>query len=502
MRTIFRRGAGVFALLSGAALAVPATAQWTAEQDRTDMMRQLGITALIPGPSGDEKAPNHANVDEAKANPYPVLPDPLTLKNGGKVADARIWFDKRRSEILEDYTREVYGRVPANLPPVQWKVIAADHEMVDFFNPIIARRVVGHVEDPADPSRSIDIRMMEVLPANAKGPVPVLIMFGFGASAWPEPSQPTPPEYDRINAAMKAMLIKQDPSLAAVFDAHQAFAFATPPGFHLPQHDANGDLSPAEQLIAAGWGYVALDPTSAQPDNGEGLRSGIIGIGNHGAPRKPEDWGALRAWAWTASQVREWLSTDKAVDAGKIGIEGVSRYGKAALVTMAFDPKFAVGLIGSSGKGGGTLLRRNFGENVANLGTGESSWFAGNFLKYNTKGVSKPNMDANDLAVDSNELFALAAPRPLFISHGVPEAGDAHWIDQNGAWKAAYDAGRVYKLLGKTGVGVAGPAEMPPPTTMIDGALAWRQHTGGHTDVPNFRYFIPWANKELGVGKP
>ena len=501
MRTMFRRGISALALLSGATLAVPASAQWSADQDRADMMRQLGITALVPGPSGDESAPNHANIDETRANPYPVLPDPLTLRNGRNVADAKTWFDTRRPEIVEEYTREVYGRVPANLPPVQWHVTATDRETVDFFNPVIARRVIGHVEDPADPSRSIDMRLMVVLPANAKGPVPVLIMFGFGAQSWPEPSQPTPAEYDRINAAMKALLAKQDPSLAAVFDRHQAFAFATPPGFHLPQHDANGDLSPAEQLIAAGWGYVALDPTSAQPDNGEGLRSGIIGIGNHGAPRKPEDWGALRAWAWAATQVRLWLSTDPAVDAGKIGIEGVSRYGKAALVTMAYDPKFAVGLIGSSGKGGATLLRRNFGEGVTSLTTGGYYWFAGNFLKYNTKSVSRPGLDANGLPVDSNELIALSAPRPLFISHGVPEQGDAHWIDQNGAWKAAHDAGRVYALLGKTGVGVGGPADMPPPTTMIDGALAWRQHTGGHTDVPNFRYFIPWANKELGVGK-
>jgi len=501
MRTIFRKGAGAIALLSSVALAIPAHAQSTAEQDRADMMHQLGITALVPGPSGDESAPNHANIDESKANPYPLLPDPLTLKNGRKISDTKTWFDKRRPEILEDYEREVYGRVPADLPPVQWRVIATDHELVGFSTPVIARKLVGHVENAADPANSVDIRAMEVLPANAKGPVPVLIMFGFGATTWPEPSQPTAAEYDRINDAIKALLIKQDPGLGAVFDAHQAFAFAAPPGFHFPPRDANGDLPPTDQLLAAGWGYVALDPTSAQADNGEGLRSGIIGLGNRGAPRKPEDWGALRAWAWAAGRVLDYLSTDPMVDAHKVGIEGVSRYGKAALVTMAFDPRFAVGLIGSSGKGGGTLLRRNFGESVANLGTGESYWFAGNFLKYNTKGVSKPNLDANDLPVDSNELFAVVAPRPLFISHGIPEQGDAHWIDQNGAWKAAHDAGRVYKLLGKTGVGVTGPADMPPPTTMIDGELAWRQHTGGHTDVPNFRYFIPWANRELGVAK-
>ncbi|MBW8745605.1 MAG: hypothetical protein JF628_14935 [Sphingomonas sp.] len=500
MRTIFQ--AGVIALLSLPVLAVAQPpAIWSADQDRADMMHQLGITALVPGPSGDESAPNHANIDESKAGPVGALPDPLAMKDGRKVADAKEWFRKRRPEILEDYEREVYGRVPANLPPVQWKMVASDRELVGFSTPVIARRLVGHVEDPSDPARSVDIRAMEVLPANAKGPVPVLIMFGFGANNWPEPSQPTPADYDRINDAMKALLVKQDPGLAAVFDAHQAFVFAAPPGFHVPQRDANGDPPPINQLLAAGWGYVSLDPTSAQADNGAGLRSGIIGLGNHGGLRKPGDWGALRAWAWAASRMLDFLSTDPAIDAHRVGIEGVSRYGKAALVTMAFDPRFAVGLIGSSGKGGGTLLRRNFGESVANLATGEYYWFAGNFLKYDTKGVSKPGLDAYDMPVDSNELFALAAPRPLFISHGVPEQGDAHWIDQNGAWKAAYDAGRVYKLLGKTGVGVGGPATMPPPSTMIDGDLAWRQHTGGHTDVPNFRYFIPWANKELGMGK-
>jgi len=500
MRTILRTGIGAAAFWSGVVLAAT-PAPWTAEQDRADMMRSLGITALVPGPSGDERAPNHANIDEAKANPYPTLPDPLTFRKGGKVADATAWWDRRRPEILEDYTREVYGRVPANLPPVRWTVAATDRETIGFTMPVIARRLIGHVEDPADPARSVDIRAMEVLPANAKGPVPVLIMFSPAADVWPAPSQPSAVELDRINAAMKALLIKQDPTLAATFDAHQALAFVAPPGFRFPQRDANGDLPPTDQLIAAGWGYVVLDPTSAQADNGEGLRSGIIGLANHGGPRNPEDWGALRAWAWAAGRMLDFLATDPAVDAHRVGIEGVSRYGKAALVTMAYDPRFAVGLIGSSGKGGATLLRRNFGESISNLATGEYYWFAGNMMKYDTKGVSKPNLDANDLPVDSNELIALAAPRPLFISHGVPEQGDAHWIDQNGAWKAAYDAGRVYKLLGKTGVGVAGPTDMPPPTTMIDGELAWRQHTGGHTDIPNFRYFIPWANRELSVGK-
>ncbi|WP_205412240.1 alpha/beta hydrolase family protein [Sphingomonas crusticola] len=499
MRSFLRVGSGMVAFLACTIAAAGPTV--TADEERQEMMRQLGITALVAGASGDETAPNAANYDEAKANPYSALPDPLTLKNGHKVGDAKTWWDKRRPEILEDYTREVYGRVPAGLPAVQWRVTATDREMIGFSTPVIARRVIGHVENPTDPSKSVDIRLMEVLPANASAPVPVLIMFKYGPDAFPEPSQPAAAEYDRINAAIKALLIRQDPGLAAVFDAHQAFTFAAPPGFHLPQRDAKGDLPPADQLIAAGWGYVTLDPTTIQADNGAGLRSGIIGLANRGGPRKPDDWGALRAWAWGASRVLDWLATDPAVDAHRVGIEGVSRYGKAALVTMAFDQRFAVGLIGSSGKGGATLLRRNFGEGVANLATGSYYWEAGNFLKYNTKGVSKPGLDADDLPVDSNSLIALAAPRPLFISYGVPEAGDAKWLDQKGSFLAAADAGRVYRLLGATGVGTSGPVSMPPPENLIDGQLAWRQHTGGHTDAPNFRYFIPWANRQLGRPK-
>ena len=134
-----------------------------------------------------------------------------------------------------------------------------------------------------------------------------------------------------------------------------------------PPPPPGSDPPATEQLIAAGWGYVFLYPGSIQADNGAGLTKGIIGLTNKGQPRKPDDWGALRAWGWGASRALDYLETDKAVDAKRVGIEGVSRYGKAALVTMAFDQRFAVVLVGSSGEGGAKLHRRNFGEAVENL---------------------------------------------------------------------------------------------------------------------------------------
>jgi hypothetical protein len=190
------------------------------------------------------------------------------------------------------------------------------------------------------------------------------------------------------------------------------------------------------------------------------------------------------------------------VDAKKVGIEGVSRYGKAALVTLAFETRFAVGLIGSSGKGGAALHRRVFGEAVESLtGTGEYHWMAGNYLKYGAAEASFGTKNGCDLSVDSHELIALCAPRLTFISYGIPEKGDAKWLDQQGSYMAAVAAGTVFKLLGAKDLGVSNDYQkekMPAMLTdMLDGQLAWRQHDAGHTDAPNFKYFIPWASKLL-----
>jgi hypothetical protein len=222
---------------------------------------------------------------------------------------------------------------------------------------------------------------------------------------------------------------------------------------------------------------------------------------NKGQPRKPDDWGALRAWAWGAARGLDYLETDSLVDAKKVGIEGVSRYGKGALVTLAFEPRFAVGLIGSSGKGGATLHRRVFGEAVESLTGGEYYWMAGNYMKYGASEASFGAKTGCDLPVDSHELIALAAPRLTFISYGVPEKGDAKWLDQQGSYMATVAAGSVFKLLGAKDIGVSNnylTEKMPPVLTgLLDGELAWRQHDGGHTDAPNFKFFIPWASKFL-----
>ena len=334
--------------------------------------------------------------------------------------------------------------------------------------------------------------------------MPVLIMFVPGSPAFPAPVPPSAADIARLNAAMKEAITRQDPSLAEVFRQHPAWQpIPTPPFFPPPRPP--GD--PLQQLLADGWAVAQIDPTSIQADNGAGLTRGVIGLVNKGAPRKPDDWGALRAWAWGASRAYDYLSKDPELDAQHIGVEGVSRYGKAALVAMAFDERFGMVLVGSSGEGGAKPHRRNFGEAVENLtGAGEYHWMAGNFLKYGASDAQGGAHTPGDLPVESSELIALCAPRPTFISYGSPDAGDAQWLDQQGSYMATVAAGRVFRLLGAKDLGVGDDyrnAVKPPiGTDLLQGQLAWRQHEGGHTDAPNVKFFIAWADRWMGRTPP
>lgn len=472
----------------------------TAQQDQANMMQQLGLKKLRPGPSGNESDPNHANYDESQANPCPQLPDVLTTRKGKNITKPEEWWRVRRPELIEDFEREMYGRIPANVPKVTWTAKVTDNEFVGRI-PVIARHMIGRVDNSDYPLINVNLNMVLVLPQNVKGPVPVMIMLGF--PTLPAPAQPSLPEMEKINAAFKELMIKSDPELKAIFDKYPAYSPITRlpgPNFFAPA--PNGDSPPTEQLLAAGWGYCTLEPGSIQADNGAGLTRGIIGLVNKGQPRKPDDWGALRAWAWGASRVLDYLETDPQVNAKQVAIEGVSRYGKAALVAMAFDQRFAVVLIGSSGKGGATLQRRIFGEAVESLaGSGEYHWMAGNYLKYAASEASPGPKTGCDLPVDSHELLALCAPRPTFVSYGIPEKGDAKWLDQLGSYKATVAAGPVFQLLGAKDLSANNEynKDMMPPvlTGLMNGELSWRQHNGGHTDAPNFQYFIPWASKLL-----
>jgi hypothetical protein len=436
---------------------LPNPLQLSSLEDHKKMMEQLKIKELRRGADGNNpKAPNAANKDESKATPYPKLPDPLVFKNGTPVATAEQW-KQRRAELIEEFDREVYGRVPKNVPKVTWEVRETTREKVGEID-VTTKKLVGTVDNSSYPHIKVEIQLTLTTPTDAPGPVPVMMEHGF--------------------------------------------VFPRRPGVNPPPPPKNAQKPWTQLLIEKGWGYAIYSPYSVQADTGggkggfgreggtyQGLTTGIIGLCNKGQPRKPDDWGALRAWAWGASRALDYLETDKAVDAKQVGIEGLSRFGKAAIVTMAYDERFAIGLIGSSGQGGAKIMRRDYGEKVENVAaSGEYHWMAGNYLKY--AGPLTPDY----LPVDAHELVALCAPRPVFVSVG-SENVEGKWIDSKGNFLAAAGAGPVYKLLGKKDLGTA---EFPKETTaLIDGDIAFRQHEGGHTVGPNWPTFLTWADRYI-----
>ncbi|WP_309712551.1 hypothetical protein [Armatimonas sp.] len=411
------------------------------QADHKHLLELLKIEKLRPGPSGTPTAPNAANSDEAKVGAY-TLPDALTLKNGKKVVSKKDW-EVRRKELFEDFDRELYGRTPKNTPKVTWEVTETLKEKKGEIA-VVTKKLVGHADNKEFPSIKVDIQLTLTTPESATKPVPVVMEFGFIF-----PTRPGAP------------------------------AFAPPPG---------AGKSWQEQVLEKGWGYAILSPASVQADNGAGLREGIIGLVNKGEPRKPDDWGALKAWAWGASRALDYFETDKAVNAKQVAIEGLSRYGKAALVTMAYEPRFALGYIGSSGTGGAKLYRRHFGEQIENVASsGEYHWMGGNFVKY-----ASGSLGPNDLPVDAHELVALCAPRPVFISCGSPFV-EGNWVDSKGQFLAGVAAGPVYSLLGKKPLPVS---EQPKiGESLIESDIAYRQHEGGHTIGPNWPYLLTWAER-------
>jgi hypothetical protein len=425
----------------------PSPIQVASEQERQRELAQLGLTATRPGAnSRDPSSPLYPNYDEAQANPS-ALPDPLILANGRRVTTAKAWWDVRRPQIVAAMEAALYGHRPAVLPKVVWTVTETRNTS-EFGVPAVEKSLDGRLDNAAAPGIEVHIKALLVTPQAA------------------------------ITAGRRTPVVLSVNWLKV------------PAGLNLPP-DPNADYRGL--ILKKGWSYVVYDPTSVQADNGAGLTAGVIGLVNRGQPRKVGDWGVLSAWAWGASRVVDALETDRNIDPAHIAIFGHSRYGKTALVAMAYDKRLAAGFISSSGAGGAAPYRRHWGEQVENVAaSNEYHWMGAKFLAY----ASDP-LSAKDLPIDANAVIALAAPRPLFIGAGRATADGDGWVDPRGMFLAEASAGDVWALLGKRPLAKT----EPPPLTLSDsGSMAFREHDQGHTPGPNWPAFLDFAARAFAKG--
>jgi hypothetical protein len=374
------------------------------------MPTRILVAAALFACSALPQAPKpNTNYDESKVGTY-TLPDPLVLANGERVRNVKTWVEKRRPEIFRVIESEFFGRSPERPKDLHWEVTESGRA---YDGKAIRKQVTIYFSSKKDgPRESILI----YLPADAKGPVPLFLGLSFVGN----------------------QQVSADPAieLPQIWNREHTRRERAPESSR-----SNSPNWPVEKILARGYGLATIGYEDIDPDFAAGLPHGVRALYLKPGQTEPapDEWGAIAAWGWGLSRAMDYLETDRAVDAKRVGIVGYSRLGKAVLWAGARDTRFAAVFAGGSGEGGAALARRNYGETLRDMNTRFAYWFAKNHQKYD---------DPSTLPFDSHQLLALNAPRPLYLS----TAEEDRWADPRGEFLAAIAAEPVYRLFGKRGL--------------------------------------------------
>jgi hypothetical protein len=393
------------------------------------------------------------NYDEAKVGTY-TLPDPLVTTSGARVTDAATWWRVRRPEILRMIETTQFGRAPGK--PASVIVDRFDRGTPALGGKAIRRQTTLYfTSDRTGPKAEV----LSYVPADAKGPVPLLLQISFS---------PNSNVVDDPGIRPGTMWNRDKQRVPA--PARGAFGRV--------------DVLP---FLANGIGFATVYYGDIEPDFKGGIPYGIRGV--YLKPRQtepaPDEWGAIAAWAWGLSRVLDYLETEPAVDAKRVALLGSSRLGKTVLWTAANDPRFVAVIASVSGEGGAALSRRNYGETIAHIT--DSSRYAYQFAHaYQTYGKR-----VNELPFDGHMLVALIAPRPLLLQTGSTD----FWSDPKGEYLSAVAASPVWKLLGADGLATD---HYPSAGERVLSTLGYYMHDGRHGILPgDWPVFVDFLRAKL-----
>ncbi len=386
------------------------------------------------------------NYDESAVPAY-TLPDPLRFSNGDEVKDTVEWMNKRRPEILSLFETEMFGKTPDRKIKARYTIVSADTMAL---NGMAIRKQV-RIEFPSEPGAP-SLMLLIFLPKSQK-PVPVFLGLNFDGNH----------------------TIVDDTGII-VSEAWQASAHAR----------GEDSLSwPVKNIVGHGFALATIYYGEIVEDENNGFRNGIqpVFYSPGQTSPKPDEWGAIGAWAWGLSRAMDYLENDKLLDPKKVVVFGHSRLGKTALWAGAQDSRFALIISNNSGCGGAALSKRIFGETVGSINAMFPHWFCGNFKKYNDKEM--------DLPMDQHMLIALIAPRPVYVT----SAQDDQWADPKGEFLGVVNANPVYRLFGKQGLPVS---VMPPLNSPVMGDLGYHIRTGPHAlTYYDWDRFMEFARKHF-----
>ena len=403
--------------------------------------------------------PPAANYDEAKVPAY-TLPDPLLLTNGRRVRDAAEWRKKRRPEVLHLFETHVYGRSPGRPKTLLFGVTSLDRQALG--GQATRKEVTVWFSGRKDGPK---MDLLLYVPNGGARPVPAFLGLNFGGNhaIHPDPG---------ITLSKQWMRESRGEGVVE----------------HRATEAARGTESSrwcVEKILARGYALATVYYGDLEPDFAEGwkqgVRSTVFAAGE--PPIRPEESGAIGAWAWGLSRALDYLETDRDVDARRVAVMGHSRLGKTALWAGAQDERFAIVISNDSGEGGAALARRWFGETVERINTSFPHWFCAQFKTYNTR--------VNALPVDQHLLIALMAPRPVYVA----SAAEDLWADPLGEFLSAQHAEGVYRLFGKEGLGTASQPAVNEP---VGQTIGYHLRSGKH-DVTDYDWeqYLSFADRHL-----
>lgn len=413
----------------------------------------LAILALSLALSADGQLSASANYDESKVGTY-TLPDPLTFNDGKKVSNARDW-ERRRRELLELFAESVYGHSPKLPAHIDFTVFDSDKNALG--GKAVRKQVTIYFSSNKEgPKEDVLI----YIPAGAQKPVPLILALNFSGN----------------QAVIKDPAVR----LATVWNR------TTHEREQAKEESRGSDTGfEVEKVLARGYGFATICFQDIEPDFNGGFVHGLrpIFFKKDQTEPAPDDWGAIGAWAYGLSRAMDYLEKDKDVDPKRVAILGHSRLGKTVLWAGAMDQRFAMVISSCPGEGGASLARRNYGETIRNLTDRFPYQFSANYKKY----ADRPDQ----LPVDTHELIALIAPRPVYITG----AEEDQWADPKGEFLACVAAGPVYRLLGAQDLGTD---QMPPLNQPIMRTIGFHYRDGKHavTDF-DWNQFLTFADMHL-----
>lgn len=397
------------------------------------------------------------NYDESKV-PHYTLPDPLQMANGKRITTKEEWLQYQRPRMLQLFADNVYGRMPGKPMDEHFEVTSVDSSALNG-KAIRKQITIYFTKAPSSPS----MHVLLYLPKSAKGPVAVFTGLNFHGNQSVNPDK---------GIDMPTVWIDNDK------DKHIT-------GFHATEASRGTDSSrwPLNEIIDHGYGVATAYYGDLEPDNPAGWKTGIRTTMKKELGINENEWGAIGAWAWGLSRMMDYLETDPGVNAKEVVVTGHSRLGKTALWAAANDTRFAMVVSNDSGEGGAALSKRFFGETIEKINTVFPYWFCPAYKKYNGH--------AELLPVDQHILLSLMAPRPLYVA----SAQDDLWADPKGEFLSAKNAGPVYALFGKKGLGVD---SMPPVNTPVGETIRYHIRTGKH-DITfyDWEQYIDFANVQF-----